>query len=259
MKRIHIVGLNPRTGTTLLAECMRVCFDIDGYEEHEAPLYKMRWGKSIYLTKNPQDLFYMKWRFFLDPRVTVICMVRDPRDVVVSKHGKDPDNYWMFTNLGRWKERHRLLRCYIPHDRIVVIRYEDLIENPDDVQNYIASKIKYLKKKRPFSQFHHGSDFSRESSLALKGVRPIDKDNVSKWRAHLPRLRQQLVDYGPITEELIDWGYERDDSWLKLIDDYQNLPASGRKKVDPPSANLNPYRKSAMLGLLAYLIGADYG
>ena len=38
MERLHIVGLGPRTGTTLLAECMATCFEIDAFEPHEASL-----------------------------------------------------------------------------------------------------------------------------------------------------------------------------------------------------------------------------
>jgi hypothetical protein len=36
VKRIHIVGAGPRTGTTLLAESMAACFAIDVFEPHEA-------------------------------------------------------------------------------------------------------------------------------------------------------------------------------------------------------------------------------
>ena len=56
-QRIHIVGVSPRTGTTLLAECMVACMNIDAFEAHEASVSRLRLGPRVYLTKRPADLF----------------------------------------------------------------------------------------------------------------------------------------------------------------------------------------------------------
>ena len=59
MKRIHIIGSGPRTGTTLLAEAMTACFDIDQYVEHEARIFKDEPLKgNIFLTKYPSDFLW---------------------------------------------------------------------------------------------------------------------------------------------------------------------------------------------------------
>ena len=94
MERLHIVGLGPRTGTTLLAECMATCFEIDAFEPHEASLCQHKRGVQIYLTKNPVDLNIVGPRLRIDRHLHVIAMLRDPRDVIVSRHKLDPVHYW---------------------------------------------------------------------------------------------------------------------------------------------------------------------
>jgi hypothetical protein len=69
MERIHVVGAGPRTGTTLLAECMVSCFAIDAFEPHEASLCRHKKNVGVYLTKNPVDLH------IVSPRLSIgICM-----------------------------------------------------------------------------------------------------------------------------------------------------------------------------------------
>ena len=118
MQRIHVVGVSPRTGTTLLAECMTACFAIDAFEDHEAPLMKHRSRANIYLTKNPGDIWIVRPRLLVDPRFHVIAMLRDPRDVIVSRHLLDPNRYW--APLWFWKSRASLLKQLQQQKRCVL-------------------------------------------------------------------------------------------------------------------------------------------
>lgn len=215
MHRIHIVGISPRTGTTLLAECMRVCFEIGRAEEHEVSLSTIRWCPTVYLTKKPDDIGHVGMRLALDPRLTVICMIRDPRDTIMSRHGSRPDEY--FTNLGRWKRQNTYVRRLRDHPRFIRVRYEQLVADPDGVQDLLVARIPCLRPLRRFSEFHEGTGVSRRSELALGGLRPIAVDSVARWRRDLPRLRAEIGRYGPIDEELVEHGYERDASWREGI------------------------------------------
>lgn len=258
MNRIHVVGVSARSGTTLMAECMRICFDIDSYEEHESPLWKMRRVASIYLTKSPQDIMYIGARLALDPRLTVVCMMRDPRDVIVSKHQKRPGEY--FTSLGRWKYRSTFIEKYIDHERFILVKYEDFIRAPDAAQNHLMSRIKYLKKTRLFSEFHHNSEISEKSVEALGGVRPIKRDNTSKWKEHLPRLVDQINKHGEITDDLIRHGYEKDGRWADVLVGVKALKNhSPDKRV---KKNLLKYFITYPLGAIAaylcYLLSLDF-
>ncbi len=97
--RVHIVGLGPRTGTTLMMELMVHCFEFDAYANHEISLlYAPAVSFDRFCSKYPYELKTAVKRLKRDPGLWVICMIRDPRDVVVSRHQKRPGAYW--SNLG---------------------------------------------------------------------------------------------------------------------------------------------------------------
>jgi hypothetical protein len=194
---------------------MRVSFKIDAVEPHETSMSKRKFGASIYLTKNPPDIDRIRPRLKLDPRLSVICMIRDPRDVIVSFHGKYLNRY--FVSLQEWKLNINHVLKLRDHSRFVLLRYEDFVAHPDECQAIIADRIPYLERTSQFSAFDETVALSRGASKALGGARPINDASVGQWRHHVERVAGQLIQYGPITRELIDLGYEKDDSWLDLL------------------------------------------
>jgi len=216
MQRIHIVGVSPRTGTTLLAECMIACFQIDAFEKHESPLYAHRRDVAVYLTKRPTDIHIVGPRLRIDQNLHVIAMVRDPRDVVVSVHGQDSNVYW--TPLRFWKNGIRIVRRLRHQKRFVLIRYEDLVREPDAVQESLTVRMPFLKKRRAFSAFHTGATPSRKSLEALGELRAINPESIGNWRNHLPRVKGQISIHGSISEDLIEFGYEPNDAWLCMLE-----------------------------------------
>ncbi len=215
MERIHIVGLGPRTGTTLLAECMLACFEIDAWEKHEASLCKHRKNVGIYLTKNPVDLNIVHPRLLIDRHLHVIAMIRDPRDVIVSKHKRDPSRYWV--PLRMWKRHLGIMRGLQHHNRFLSVRYETLVEQPDKVQEMLLSRLRFLRPRARFSEFHGTAAPSAKSLTAMGSLRPLSGASVGQWRCHLSRVAGQLAIHGSVTEELIDLGYEKDHSWLEEL------------------------------------------
>jgi hypothetical protein len=214
--RIHIVGISPRTGTTLLAECMVACLDIDGFEPHEASIARLRFGCRVYLTKRPADLRFIRPRLRLDPDFHAICLMRDPRDVIVSRHGKDPNRYWV--PLRVWKQRWPIYRQLLEHERFTVVRYEDLVTDPDGVERRLIERMPFLFPRCAFSTFPAVAAPSEAALRALGGVRRLDAESVGNWRRHLPRVAGQIALHGPIADELVALGYERDRSWMSILD-----------------------------------------
>ena len=216
MERIHITGLGPRTGTTLMAESMIACFAIDAFDDHEAQVHKLRRNCEVYLSKFPGHTDLLRQRLRFDPHFHVILMLRDPRDAVTSRHRTDPARYW--TPLRKWKRNFCNSRPILDHPRVILVRYEDLVTNPDKVQAVIARRLPFLRPTGAFTEFHRRADPSQKAVKALGGVRAISADSIGKWRHHLPRLVGQLSQHGPITAELIELGYEEDDAWLAALD-----------------------------------------
>ncbi len=217
MKRIHIVGSSPRTGTTLMAELMVSGFEIDGFARREMSVFQRPREKyAIFCSKRPGDILSARAVLRIDPNLWIVHMVRDPRDVVVSRHGKAPDRYW--TNLRLWKAYRRAARKAEGHPRFLTVRYEDLVREPDRVQAWLMERMPFLRKRADFSAYHRIARPSAQSLEAMKGVRPVTATSVGAWRQHKPRLAAQIALHGPIDADLIELGYEKDSAWMRELD-----------------------------------------
>jgi len=199
-----------------MAEAMVTCFEIDLYCEHESrySAWPPREGK-IFLTKWPADIMHAEAVLRRVKDYYFVYLLRDPRDVVVSRHGRAPDSYWM--GLRRWKIRTPIGDRLRDHPRFVTVKYEDLVCDPDGVQAELLEQMPFLSKRAPFSRFHDYAQPPDRSVRAMGGVRPIDSSSVGRWREHLPRVAGQIHKYGPISESLVRYGYEKDDKWEALL------------------------------------------
>src|SRR5690606_4628274 len=92
-----IVSSGPRCGTTLLHEIMKSCFEFDSYSNRECSIcvsnYKMGGGQFI-LSKYPFEVDISIPIIKCFRSIYLICLIRDPRDMVVSFHGGNYDKYW---------------------------------------------------------------------------------------------------------------------------------------------------------------------
>lgn len=223
MKRIHIVGLSPRTGTTLMTEAMKTCFSIDCYASHEKRLFsRPKQNCDIFLTKLPGDIMIVGPSLRADPDLHVICMIRDPRDVICSKHKKNPDRYW--AGLKFWKLHSREFDQLAQHPRFTPIRYESFVSEPDSIQATLEKEMPFLEKIAPFSQYHNIASISERSEQALGSVRPIKPASIGKWRNHKARVAGQLQLHGDISRYLIKFDYEQNSEWLKELEGIEPDP-----------------------------------
>lgn len=222
--RIHITSSGPRTGSTLLAEVMKTCFEIDCYCDHEAPLTRSNSSfgecKTI-LTKEPSRTKNLEKIVTWDPNLFIICIIRDPRDMVCSFHGRINDKYYCdlqfwFDFLEDYKKIQRM-------DRVLLIKYEDFTEDPNTVQNLIMNAFPFLSKKHDFSNFHLYANPVGDSIKALKNLRPIESKGIGNWKSHLPRIKQQLQEFPSIKSSLINFGYEKDDKWILILNNVNSV------------------------------------
>lgn len=215
--RIHIAGASPRTGTTLLAEAMIACFDIDLFCDHEARIFTPapRQGR-IFLTRAPRDILLAGEALAKMANLYVIFMLRDPRNVIVSRHRRDPGRYW--AGLKFWMAYSGAARALHSHPRFITLRYEDLLADPDGVQSMLAGRLSFLQATAPFSRYHEVARPTADAVAALGGVRPISPESEPAWRRHLPRVAGQIGLHGSIAADLIEFGYESDDAWMRVRD-----------------------------------------
>ncbi len=214
--RVHIISCGPRTGTTLLAEAMNSCFRIDCASEHEDRIFKQNNSPgTVHLTKYPGDVPVIRPFLYLLNNLYLIYMLRDPRDMVVSKHGSDPGRYWC--SLRYWTTFNKYYKKIESHPRVIAVKYEEFVNDPDRVQKKLMKRMPFLEYKHAFSNYHAVSCPSHASSEALLGVRPISGGSVGKWKLNLPRIAGQIRLHGDITPSLIEHGYEKDASWLDSL------------------------------------------
>ena len=232
MKQVHIVSPSPRTGTTLLMELMVHGFVFDGHADHELEVvYAPDPPVDRFCSKNPANLKFALPLLKRRPELWVICVLRDPRDVVVSRHSKRPEAYW--AHFGFFRDRMGDFRAARGHERFLVVRYEDLVADPDAVQAELQAAIPFLEKRRDFSSFHEFAAPTSRAVEALGGVRAISADGIGRWKSELPRLKAQIERYGDIDELLIELGYERDQSWKRLLDGVE--PDNGKSYFEDRS------------------------
>ncbi|MDX1480099.1 MAG: hypothetical protein R3315_00390 [Woeseiaceae bacterium] len=216
-KHLHIVACSPRSGTTLLHEAMLTCFRVDRHYAHELRFHLVRGeAGSIVLSKRPKDTMYVEALLTKDPEFYAIYLLRDPRDVIVSRHDKDSDIY--YSNIRLWREMHGYSRAVADHPRFLQVRYEDFVSRPDSVQTDIAAAYPWLELRHRFSEYHEHAEASEKSKLAMRGVRPIAPASVGRWRDNLARIRGQQELHGSLTPDLIDCGYESSADWESALD-----------------------------------------
>jgi hypothetical protein len=218
--RIHITGA-ARSGTTLMLALMMTCFDVDGAVTQECRLWRAPVRRRrVVLTKQPRDETFAIRLARWDARLHVIYMLRDPREVVVSIHGSAPDQYW--SDLPAWRRSVAAARRWFNHPRVHVVRYDELVREPDAVQQRLARAMPFLRIKRPFSQFHEVADLEHEQwRVAMRSIRPPSADALGSWRQHLPRLKAQIAAHGDVADELVTLGFEKDREWLALLQGVQ--------------------------------------
>lgn len=215
---IHIVGCSPRSGTTLMHQLFVTCFDLDECDtDHEISIFKaLKKTHKPSVTKHPKEAPYINWLLRSDPNLYVIYMLRDPRDVISSTHMGKSEAY--FTNLYQWIDYEECRKAYAPSDRFLLIKYEDLVANPNEIQNQIERKFTFLKKMHLFSEYDKEANVSCRAEKALGGLRKIESNNTGKWRNHLPRIKAQQERFGDVSDVLVELDYEKDNEWVKLLD-----------------------------------------
>lgn len=219
----HIVICGyPRSGTTLFLAMMEHAIPNARKFGEEIGAWRAathEWrNHSVIVSKKPDDLFAIhRIRNFYEgrkARVHVIVMVRDPRDVMTSRHVVTGPTVY-FEDIGKWRLRHDYIRHYRNDPKILMIRYEDLVTDTPAVRARVEA-FTGIKSERSFVDFHNGS-FDKFDTRALNGVRPVDRSTVGRWRdpSHRDRIEQILKEIPDFCDILVEMGYEPDASWVE--------------------------------------------
>jgi len=249
--RIHIVGCAPRAGTTLLKELVGGGFETRSLAPHEVSvLVRPRRLRGVCISKHPHEVVPAGRLLRVDPRLWVIYCLRDPRDVVCSRHPNDPSRY--VVGFETWS-RYDTIARRTSHPRFVTVKYEDLVADPDSVQSFLAAAMPFLVPRCLFSETLSSNQTSEASRRAMHGALRIHQDSAGAWRDHLPRIREQLERFPALKDDLISRSYETDHDWVRILDGVEPQPCP-EKERGPRSAWYSRRRRRRMWLAMKYLV-----
>lgn len=129
--------------------------------------------------KTPRNVLYIRRILnLLGEKTRFIQMVRDGRDVITSHHPSDPAEYWV--NVQRWVQDVSAGVKYEDHPQVLTVRYEDLVNNYDQVMEIICNFIDVEKDKNLL-------DFPRAARIKqneawFQEAAPINPQSIGRWK-----------------------------------------------------------------------------
>ncbi|KAK0341541.1 hypothetical protein LTR94_025951, partial [Friedmanniomyces endolithicus] len=104
------------------------------------------------------------------------------------------------------------------HPRFHIVDYHRLVTDPDQVQAELMAAIPHLSARRRFSRYHLAVTQPHDEWVpAMREIRPVSTSGLGGWRRRLSRLKGQIDRHGDIADDLIALGYEKDRSWMTLL------------------------------------------
>lgn len=181
-----------------------------------APVLKAR-NKSLLAFKTPADIRHLDTLLKLVPDAYYIHITRDGRDVAMSQLGKKGiffDDLKEYRRLGfanllrRWAEWESRIRSllYREDHRVVHVRYEDLIANPEHELRRITAFLGLPFEAGMLNYAAHRHDYPswEAGSTDVAGHNGISKAGSGKWRQ--AKLTGEMVHalraYDPVLVEL---------------------------------------------------------
>ena len=109
---------------------------------------------------------------------TVVCL-RDPRDVLTSRHPNAPDRYWV--SAERWVKAVERSLVVRNHPNVSFIRYESLVTDPLSEMKKLGSALELDYEETWVTRFHKETIADKGIARGLGKVRPIDPDSIGRW------------------------------------------------------------------------------
>lgn len=227
----------PRSGSTMFYNMLRATVQGYTFFDRERSALQCMDAPEPWISKKPSDCFYRDEILEADPDIRFIVTIRDPRSVICSRHASTGSLYkvsWDHTIFGTPRQN-RIRRRRKPKpgdyqghwgllqwDRAiddlpdpVVVRYEDLVTFPHEVQWRLSKEFGWETKGR-FSAFHE-APIPPGLAKQLNGVRPVEQSRIESWRDHAERIKQQFKVCPLLHDIVIRRGYEQNSDWIKCL------------------------------------------
>jgi hypothetical protein len=207
IKRVYIIGCS-RSGTTMLHYAMiafknTILFDketniwsrpsisevIDIYKEKCYQKYS-----TFYVSKRHAEWWqdkelYKSIEYISRYRVYVINIIRDPRDVLSSRHPYDKKRYYVEPWMWEMsiKASDFLMKKLEYYKYKLTIKYEDVVLNPKVIEETLIKNLG-LELRDNINSWHNLKDNLEKSGLDHKMIpymhklRNFDRGSIGKWK-----------------------------------------------------------------------------
>lgn len=226
-----IIGGGARSGTTLLLSILSAHPSIFAFRK-ELSLFK--YGKEIdgrfipdridrfytgilrsrisnkvdrWCEKTPNNIRYIKRidSFFQQKEYRFIQIVRDGRDVILSRHPHDTDRYY-HVEPADWVNDVREGLKFAERENFLTIRYESLIEDFENTMTAVCDHVGITLSDEILNFFDHAS--VRRNPAYFTGLKKMHNKSIGKWKKTENKERvKELLAYPGAMELLKKFNY----------------------------------------------------
>lgn len=163
-------------------------------------LYANSRGKRRAGEKSPRHLFAAEEIIKLYPQAKFLCLIRDPRGVVRSERETTWGSRSVCRVTRRWcrvvDEAARLQRR-LPADRFRIVRYEDLVSEPEGTLRAICDFLGESFEPQML-QFHERPaserGFRADETWKQNTLGPVDAGRIEQWRSDLSPAQIRMIE-----------------------------------------------------------------
>lgn len=174
--------------------------DIAKVYEEILNIYKIRKNTTIVVDKDPRNIDFIPCMTEIFETPKIIQIVRDPRDVVLSKTKAKWSSgrpYWLHALIGEAQ----LNYCHkntinLTKNNLLIVSYEELLDNPSDVLTKVSSYIgvQYESTMLNFQDSAKALVSKEELQWKKETTGPLLKNNSNKWSKELTTKQIVLIE-----------------------------------------------------------------
>ena len=225
-----VIGGCARSGTTLLMSILSAHEKIytfpkeigafNSWQETKHGLYPMRIDRlyrnilthhipeeaTRFCTKAPSNIRHIpEIMDFFNQKVKFIHIVRDARDVLLSKHPDGKDEFWVKPE--RWIKDVSEGLAYQNHPKVHTLKYEDLIL---DYENTMTRLLDFLELDftDQIKNWHDNTAVRQSNAIFENEIKDLHQQSIGKWKKEENREKvNKIMDYKAIPELLTQLNY----------------------------------------------------
>ena len=163
---------------------------------HSIPDQCRRWCE-----KSPSNVLkFDKILDYFGEEVKLIHIIRDGRDVMLSRHPTAPDEYWVSPE--RWVKDVKAGLKFIDHPQVLTIKYEDLILSYSETINRIFDFINEDPTEELNNWFENTN--IKDSNAWFDEAQKIHSKSIEKWKKEENKERVKEVMKNDEVVKLLD-------------------------------------------------------